>query len=422
MSAIPKILVQTLQRFQGQQSRVQTLFSVSRKQFYGGDQISFKFPTSGILDLSALTAWFQLVVQSTATATTGFTGVLTPEYAASFFSRVEVYCGGTQLGMSAQQNYADCYYISRRLCDSTLRKKFLQNFGLANSLSVNAASTATFVNIMADDWLGLLGGHTLRYLPLDILPSQLEIVITLNPLNRWFDPSSAAQFTNIDQNNTFLNNFQFMLSIIEFPDNWLSAAWAKRIGSDQGLAFPFENYALHTGNQFNGSTSFTFMHASQSIEQSFVTLRPSDYQSNTADSIVLTSGSPLPTTYNGTDVSYNMLLQGVPICSLPLNVTQMLWDSVAAQSANSSIDFSPDITLSQYQTSRFVWLHNFAFGGLDPQEERYISSGLNTMGVNALFEVQVNNANSANTYVPVCLFRMKSIMSLQAGGILGVIN
>ena len=190
MSGIPRILQQQIVRFQNATRRKMVIFPQSRKDTYGGDTIIFKFPSSGVIDLHSLALFFQFNTASTAAAASG-TSVQLPEYLQMMFRRVSVTCNGTELGLSALQDYGMGYLIRSRLGDSLLRKTFIQNnFGASVTLTTASPSTALFSNCYIDDWVGLLNGGSLRYLPLDCLPGPLEISITLHSnYVRWFNIS-----------------------------------------------------------------------------------------------------------------------------------------------------------------------------------------------------------------------------------------
>ena len=220
---------------------------------------------------------------------------------------------------------------------------------------------------------------------------------------------------------------QLLMEIVEFEGNWLSAAWASRIEKG-GVEFPFENLQYLEGQSFTSSTQHVFQLASQDLEHLILTLRPDDYTTNGSTSVLLCSGTQQPTSAGAVDVTFQLSVQGVPVSNQPLAWQDCMWSSMCALGASGgAYDWCPDAqstnanNIASYPLYRFVWVHSFGFSGLDPDEARAFSSGLNTLGQNALFQFEVNNSNTT-AYRPVALARMKSLLSIQPGGIIAVIN
>ena len=408
MSALPKALNFGLARFEAGAKDLIKITPLQKLVFGDSETLVFRLPTSGTLDTASLSMIAKVNVAGTIAAAGNDS--LNNIMLGDFFSRFEVLAGGQSIFGSSCSDFAQAYRMRRQIAEPQYVNGSSNRLFDAPLLTSVTATTYLMMNDIP--W-----NFQCRYVPTAAFP-ELELRFTTRfssvPL-----PTGATGVTSIEP--------YLLVPRVSIPgEASVENLVARRLAMGSPLELAYENWSFFTGQPFSADGTFNISIACQSLNHLAVGFKLAGQTG------VTYANSAAPTT-TGQEVngSVQMLINGVPTSSWPLNYIDAWWkllEALDGHSTNLAVDpqvsaITAVVTGSpSWLTRRYMFLERFSMPTYG-DENGHLISGLNTYNQQLPIQVVVRGGGgTAVTYTPMAFAMHTSTLELSPGRVFTVMN
>lgn len=400
--SLPNSLSVSLKRFQAGSRTIQKILP-DRSTYPSASIIRFEFPRSGVLDLQSISLLADLVVVDDAAVT-----LTTPKYNSCMIRRLTLLAGGQPVSLSGLSDYGATYLMAKTYANPKAYSDQKQVVGKEGGVTVSSViGTATHPLCMASDFLGMMSGQHVRYLPLEILPA-LSLEIQLHTRDYWTAEANAA-VTSME-----LANVRMLATILQYEDNMLARMWADRL-SKSPIVIPFDDWVYAEGQTSSSTTNVqNAMVNTQSLNYIIASYRPADYGTAAANRFKFYAGNSTETVEN--QVTFN----GYPLTNFQANVLESLEiTTLSLNGGGGNVLFQPDLaSYADFRDNAFALIHSMKSADEEVDARGWVL-GASTLG--QAIEVQLRGSLLDTTAKkPVVFFNTTGTLEVGAGKQLAV--